>query len=238
MKMSAARKRLALICVAALVTVIVCNYPCTYRVGVNGKVSTKKIPLYAKACGFLYRDWAYRDVVSSVIGPGRKNDTEKALAILKWTNDNVMSRVPDGVKVVDDHPLNIIIRQYGAGDQVEDVFTILCSYAGMPAGMVRCYNAARNASRNLSVVLVDGRWLIFNAGKGKYFLNKAGRIGSIEDYKNGQIELSAQDEAVYKEYLDDLKTLDPDSFTRPDEQMPMRRIPAEIRKAIYRFRGK
>jgi hypothetical protein len=232
--LTANRKRWLWVTALGIVAVTIWNYPCHYKVGINGEQFKKGIPLYAKASGFLYRDWAYKDIVHSIIGTGHMSDNEKALAILRWTYENVDKKVPLGLKVVDDHPLNIIIRQYGAGDQIEDVFTILCSYAGMRAGILKCYNKARTTFRMFSVVRIGGRWLIFYAGKNKYFLNKKGDIGSAQDYLNGDLVLSEEDRSLYSEFLDDLKNAELSSLTRADEQMPFRRIPAEIKKAFMR----
>jgi hypothetical protein len=238
MKLTVNRKGLLRTSAVILIAIAIWNYPCHYRMGINGEVSEKEIPLYAKACGFLYRDWAYKDIVRNILATGAKSDTEKAVAILKWTHENVTGRIPEGIKVVDDHPLNIIIRQYGTGDQIEDVFTILCSYAGMRAGMAKCYDKERTAFKIFSVVQIDGRWLIFIAGENMYFLNKEGRIGSVEDYLNGDIVLSDEARAEYSMFLDGLKDARLSSLTRADEQMPLRRIPTELKKAFTRGRVK
>jgi hypothetical protein len=232
------KKRLILTAVLLYAAVIIWNYPLTYRMGINGGQFVKTIPLYAKACGFLYRDWAYKDIVRNITGPGRMDDREKAVAILGWTSENVKAGIPAGLKSVDDHPLNIIIRQYGAGDQIEDVFTILCSYAGMRAGMTKCFNKGRTSLMIFSLVNINGRWIIFHAGRKKYFLNKNGALASVQDYLNGDIVLSDEDRAAYGPFLDGLKNAELLSLTRADEQMPFRRIPAEIRKSLGRKRDR
>ena len=207
----------------------------TYRVGISGKQYIKKIPFYAKLSGFLYRDWCYKGIVGEIMKGGQKiSETEKALRILRWTNDNIKADIPLSLKVYDDHPLNIIIRQYGAGDQIEDVFTILCSYAGMEAGMAKCYAPGRKRFKIFSLVKLDNRQLIFIAGKNKYFVNKKNDIGSVQDYINGDLSLSEEERALYGEYLADLKNIDLCS-TRAEEQMPFRRLGAELKK---RFKGK
>jgi len=223
------RKRLYWVVGLVLFIGIAWNYPVTYRIGVNSVVYTKNIPLYAKICGYLYRDWMYKDIVNTILADRKEDDEKKVLDILKWTNENVMLMIPKGLRVVDDHPLNIIIRQYGANDQVEDVFTLLCAYAGFKAGMEKCSNSDRTKRIVLSFVNVNGRWLIFNASKGKYFLNREGAIGSVADYLKGGLVLSGDDNAYYTDYMGDLKNMD-FSFTRADEQMPLRRIPIEVKK--------
>lgn len=225
------RKRWLYAAAIAALIAITLNLPLTYRVGVNGVVSEKQIPLYAKACGFLYRDWMYRDIVSGIT-KGKKTDTEKALAILDWTDRHIKRGVPSGLDIYDDHPLNIIIRQYAARDQIEDIFTILCSYAGMKAGMRKLYNAQKAKGKVFSFVKADGRWLIFNAGKNKYFFNKEGAIASAADCLDGNLALSGEDEAEYGQFLGDVRNAKLESFTRSYEQMPLRRIFIQMEKAV------
>lgn len=225
------KKRLVSTVVIVFIFIGVWNYPLKYRVGINGEVFERKIPLYAKVNGYLYRDWAYKNIVDDIIGK-KKDPVEKVLAILRWVNRHVMHGIPSGLDVVDDHPLNIIIRQYGANDQVEDVFTILCSYAGMEAGMHQCYNSNRTRRTVLSLVRVDDRWLIFDAAKNKYFLNKEGKIGSIDDYFRGNLILSNEEGMQYKEFLYDLKNVDPSSSTRAKEQMPAKRLMILLERAF------
>jgi len=226
------RKRVLLVAaLAVIVAVTAWNYPMTYRIGVDGKVCEKKIPFYAKACGFLYRDWAYKDLVSGIIGR-EEDETRKALAILDWTDINIMRGIPSGLKTMDDHPLNIIIRQYGAVDQIEDVFTILCSYAGMEAGWDKCYNADRSKNVILSFVKVSGRWLVFDASQNKYFMNVEGEIASVDDCAGGNVIMSNEDVASYGEYLKNIKGAYREYSTRPDQQKPFRRVIFELKKRL------
>src|SRR3989338_4799917 len=106
------KKRLLITVIAILAAAAVWNFPVTYRMGIDGNLYVKKIPLYAKASGFLYRDWMYKDIVKEIVRDAG-TDEEKVMAIFRWTVENVKRGIPPGMKVFDDHPLNIIIRQYG-----------------------------------------------------------------------------------------------------------------------------
>lgn len=215
----------------AVMVAAVLNIPMTTRYGVDGIVHNKKIPFYAKICGFLYRDWAYRDIVKEAVG-GETDEVKKVFLILKWVDSNVMFGVPKGLKVVDDHPLNIIIRQFGAADQIEDVFTILCSYAGMPAGVERCYEPGTDNFIVLSFVKAGGRWLVFDAKQGKHFVNANDEMASIEDILNNRLALTGNDVDDYSRFFAGLKDVDTSSFTRAEEQMPFRRLQAKIRRLL------
>lgn len=231
------RKRVISFILIALAAMVIWNYPLTYHVGIDGVVIEQKIPLYAKACGYLYRDWMYRDIVRGIVGV-EKDPVKNALAIMKWVNNNIIRGVPEGIKTVDDHPLNIIIRSYGSDDQLQDIFTILCSYAGMKAGMAKCFNSDKTSFMVFSLVRSGGRWLIFDAIENKRFLNKEGGIASVEDYARGDLVISGGDKERYGEFLDYLKHIDTSSFTRAEEQMPLKRIPAGIKKMLNKDRQK
>lgn len=232
------KKRILLItALAVIVAVTVWNYPVTYHIGADGRVYEKKISLYAKACGFLYRDWAYKDLVREIIGK-EEDEAKKALAILNWTDKNIMRGIPPGLKALDDHPLNIIIRQYGAADQVEDIFTILCSYAGMEAGWNKCYNVTRTKNVILSFVKVSGRWLIFDASRNKYFMNIDGKIASVDDCASGNVLMSNEDAEVYGEFLGNIKDAYKEYSIRPDEQKPLKRIVFELKNIFNKDRNR
>ncbi|HPM43368.1 MAG TPA: hypothetical protein PLV52_06020, partial [Candidatus Omnitrophota bacterium] len=107
------------------------NIDVTTRKGIDYNVSTIKIPLYLKALDFIDRHYNYVQLTKNIID-GSKDEQEKALRIYIWVGMNIKKN-PAGMPVVDDHPLNIVIRGYGVEDQFEDVFTILCTYAGLEA---------------------------------------------------------------------------------------------------------
>ena len=215
----------------AIVVIAALNIPLTTRYGVDGVQYVKKIPLYAKTCGFLYRDWAYRDIAEGIV-KGKKDETKKTLAVLNWVSLNIELGVPKGLKLMDDHPLNIIIRQYGGGDQMEDVFTILCAYSGMRAGMARCYEPGTDNYMILSFAEANGRWLVFDAKHNRHFVNADKDVASIDDILNNKIILSEEDVKAYSRFFAGLKDVDTSSFTRAEEQMLFQRIPAEIKKRL------
>ncbi len=207
------------------------NIPLTTRYGINGALYTKSIPLYAKAGAFFYRDWMYKDIVRDIVGE-KKDDVEKALAILTWVNKNIRYGVPQGCKSIDDHPLNIIIRQYGEKDQIEDVFTILCSYARMEAFRKKCYSPDTKQHTILSLVKADGRWLVFDATRGKYFLNKDGHVASIDDYLKNRVVLPEEDSVYYGDIFKGLVNIDLAHSPRAEEQMPIKRVAIQLKKIL------
>ena len=224
-------KRLLKYVLALIIIIAVSDFPLETRYGVDGKLYVRKIPLYAKLSGFLYRDWEYRDIVKEIVGK-EKDEAKRALAILRWVNSHIRLGVPKGLKLVDDHPLNIIIRQYGGGDQMEDVFTILCAYAGMEAGMARCYEPGNDNYIILSFVKASGRWLVFDAKYNRYFINKDKNIASIDDILNKKVIFTEKEINAYSRFFAGLKDVNTSSFTRAEEQMLLKRFPAKLKRWV------
>jgi hypothetical protein len=181
-------------------------YPLTEEGTINGEQYVKKVPLYVKACGLIYRGWMYRDLAREITEK-KTGDLDKTIAIFDWVSNNIVPDVPAGLKVVDDYSYNAVIRQYGTREQVNEVFAILCLTSGIQAGWDRCYNADKSESVIFAFALVGGRWLIFDVVRHKYFLNRQGGIMSVHDYLRDDAALSASDAVAYKEYLDDIKDM-------------------------------
>ena len=141
------------------------HMPLNTKQGVDFKVTTMKIPLYAKYCGFFYRDYQYR-ALSRDITKGITGDREKVLAVYSWTMDNIR-RQPEGFPIIDDHIWDIIVRRYGVADQMADVFTTLASYSGYEAFFV-----SSKVSRYLvlSFVNIDKEWHMFDVYNEKAFI--------------------------------------------------------------------
>ena len=106
-------------------------WPATTRQGIDFRQRTILQPLYLKAMDFISRDGHYRLLAREIV-QGAATDEARALQIYAWTRDHIRP-VPPGLPVVDDHIWHIIIRGYGTDDQVNDVFTTLCAYAGLSA---------------------------------------------------------------------------------------------------------
>lgn len=205
---------------------------------IDGVTRQIKMPLYVKWIEFLSRHYEYRRIAAEITS-GCDNDTDKALAILKWTHENIR-RVPAGMPVVDDHVYNIIVRGYGTDGQSQDVFTTLCAYSDIPAFWDRLYDASHKVRFLMSFVKIDGRWLVFDSYNNRYFRTSEGQIASVNDILSD----ASSEEGVglgsalyrgmtFKEFYSELKTVSKDGSTkRPYKQMPLSRVLFEIKKAI------
>ncbi|MBI2495554.1 MAG: transglutaminase domain-containing protein [Candidatus Omnitrophica bacterium] len=210
--------------------------PAFTRQGINFQVSTHQVPLYVKAVDFLHRHYQY-GLLAHEITHGLPTDHERALAVFAWTRQRIRP-TPDGWPVMDDHILHIIIRGHGLEDQMADVFTTLCTYAGVPAFwyIVKLPAAKRNLI--LSFARVDGRWAVFDVGNGFVFTDRSGTLASKE-------ELAADPELVrltagefqygggpYARYFSNLASLKAPRTLRAELQMPWRRFWHEVRDAL------
>src|SRR3989338_7498699 len=105
---------LAVICFALILNIRVIT-----KQGVNYEVQLIKIPLYLKILDFFDRHYNYIEIVKRITA-GSKTEKEKVIKIFQWIDLNI-KRNSQELPVVDDHPLNIIIRGYGVNDQLEDI---------------------------------------------------------------------------------------------------------------------
>lgn len=220
-----------------LAIVMAMNVEVSTRQGFNGHVRLIRMPLYVKAMGFLARNYEYQRMVKEITR-GCHTEEEKVLAIFNWTHENIKP-VPPGMPVVDDHILNIIIRGYGSVDQSQDVFTTLCCYAGIPAMWEQAYAKGRTVWYPVSLVRIGGKWRVFDSYYNKYFRNKNGEIASIEDIVTDRSIIAKSGIAgrlcngiPCEEFYYNLKPVKYTEMTRPEQQMPLKRLVFEIEKAI------
>ena len=211
---------------------MVLNIEVTTRKGVNYKWQTIRIPLYLKILNFFDRHFNYAWLVSRIVD---KNESaqEKVLKIFHWTYENIRHQ-PEELSVTDDHVWYIIVRGYGARDQISDVFTTLCNYAGVDAFYSQVYSRDRTHRVPLSFVRIEKRWFVFDPYYGIYFGDKQGQlidIGSLKSGNNWTMEsLGAKPDIEYMIYLDNLPSVKEIGLNRANIQSPINRLIYEIKK--------
>jgi hypothetical protein len=150
----------------------------TTRQGVNYQVSTRELPLYAKALGFLDRHVQYR-LLARQITRGGATDSDRLLAVFDWTRAHIRP-TPADWPVIDDHIWHIIVRGHGQEDQMADVFTTLCTYAKVPA-FWRVIEFPDGERGVLSFARVDGAWAVVDVANGLVFRRASGALASLEE---------------------------------------------------------
>ena len=152
--------------------------PATTRQGVNFHVSSRTVPLHVKLVDFLDRHWHY-NLLAKEITQGCRTDEARALAVFAWTREHIKP-TPTGWPIVDDHILNIIIRGYGVSDQMADVFATLAMYAGVDAFWKAYRLKGGTPEAIFSFARMNGKWAVFDVGRGVIFRNPEGQLASVE----------------------------------------------------------
>ena len=232
-KLVSVRSRRAIaVLLAIVVTALVAQWPTTTRYGIDYQVFSKQIPLYEKAINFLSRDLQARRLAAEVTA-GASDDRARLEKIFRWVGRNVRP-VPNGFPTVDDHVWNIIVRGYGADDQITEVFTLLASYSCCSATLAEL-RAAPTKAILVAVVDLEGMPRVFDVAHQLIFRNDAGDFASIDDLaRNPRIiaavggGLTFQGEP-YMGYFADIGQLRP-KFGRMELQKPWQRLKGEARR--------
>lgn len=190
--------------------------PATTRQGVNYQVTERRIPLMIKGADFLVRHYEYQHLAAALTG-GLRDEEPKAVALLRWTHENIRP-TPAGWPVVDDHIRHIIIRGYGEEDQMADVFATLATYAGLPAFWRGRRGGPKPGRWIASFVKMGSRWTVWDVAAGSAFRDPAGNLMSVEDLRLDHFTVPR--------------------FLRPEKQMPLRRTLFELWKVWRRLSGR
>jgi hypothetical protein len=224
-------KKTAAVILIFVLFIALLNVNVTTRQGVNFRVSEIRLPLYLKALDYLDRHYNYVRVVSAITDGARDKD-EKVLKIFDWVHSSI-KRTPPGFPIMDDHPLNIIIRGYGVEDQFEDIFTILCYYAGLKAFYANIQNS-KGEYFQISFVRLKNGWVPMSAYYGIYS-KTGGRPAVVKEI--------LRDNALIAPFMAGVKGFDKEAFfnfintarsrtymIRAAAQSPVGRIACRIRR--------
>ena len=209
--------------------------PATTKQGVNFKVRTVQIPLAVKAMDFLVRDWKYRSAAAEIASAYQTTD-ERILSIYEWTRANIRPQ-PENWPVIDDHILHIMIRGYGTSDQMADVFTTLCAYAGVPAYWRLVRASPDKGAWVLSFARTARGWTVLDVRNGIVFREESGAlVPAAELSRHPELVASAVgdrmiDDLPYAAYLSAIGDTAPPSPLRAELQMPGRRLFYELKRA-------
>ena len=152
------------------------NKTTTQRIGIDYVVRDYEIPLYLKLYNFYGRHLNYKFLVNEIT-KNSDSDLDKVLDISKWLNNNIQ-KIPKGVEVIDSHPLTIIDRRLATKDQFSDLLSVMLVYAGIDSFF---WMGNKNA---LTFFLLNESWSIIDPYYGVVFLNRGGKIASIQELKN------------------------------------------------------
>lgn len=169
--------KLLSIATALILIICVLNISVVTKQCINGQLSEIKLPLYLKILDFMDRHYNYKNLVVNILA-GTRDENDKAVKIFDWVVSHVQKK-PRELSVIDDHPLNILIRGYGMQDQLEDIFTILCTYAGLDA-IFKSFKNHSGGVYYVSLIKINGRWRPLSASGGVY-ATRDGAVASVGD---------------------------------------------------------
>ena len=158
------------------------NRTSTQQIGINFKVSVYEVPLYLKLYNFYGRHLNYGYLVS-LITKNSQNNQEKVIHISKWMTKNIQ-RLPDGMEIVDSHPITIFERRLGVEDQFSDLLSVMLVYAGLKSFYIKTENGGV-----LTYFKLNGNWSIIDPYYGIMFLNSEGEMASLNDLKESNWSL-------------------------------------------------
>ncbi|MBP7055349.1 MAG: transglutaminase domain-containing protein [Candidatus Omnitrophica bacterium] len=203
-----AARKIIIVGVIALSFIVILNIDVTTKQSVNYVISIKHLPLYLKILDFYDRHYHYLLLVREIVA-GEKDDEKKVMKIMEWTLKN-LAKQPSELPVIDDHVWHIIVRGYGVDEQFQDVFCTLCNYAGVNAFFDKVRGDGR--VRVLSFVRLGNEWRIFDAAEGIYFLNKSGKMATIENIEKMDwhpVSIGgALSNGLYQDLFNNLKYID------------------------------
>lgn len=213
--------------------------PLTTLQGVNYQVRAYRIPAYVKAIDFLQRHYQYQQLVYRICG-GKTSDVECVMAIFDWTHHNIPP-TPVGWRVIDDHPLHIVIRGHGKSDQIADVFALLSGYAGVPAFFKWIKDPASDTTLVLVFAHLEGKWVPFDVQRHVTFRDRQGALASVDDLiadpalTDGQTRGILPGGVPYSTFIsrEKLAPFVVPHPTRAEMQQPWPRLEHELRRLVW-----
>ena len=213
----------------------VLNRSVSTKQGINYQVHQIRLPLYLKILDFVDRHYNYKNLVFNIIG-NTKDDNDKTIKIFDWITFHVQKN-PRELPIIDDHPLNILIRGYGVSDQFEDIFTILCTYARLQA-FSKMFKNSSGEAYFISFIRIKGRWCPLSAFANVYPV-KNEIIASVDDILvDSELLIPFESNLPNFErdsFLKEIRSMDFDIWSsRIKGQSPVGRAACFIRKLLHR----
>lgn len=167
-----------------LITFFILNKETTRKIAINYKTIEYKIPTYLKLFDFFDRHFAYKYLVKN-LSLKDSSIEDKIYKTTLWVNLNI-KKVPEGVDVVDYHPLTIVKRRLGVQDQFNDILSVLLVYQDIDSFFIKKF---KNISHPLTFFKIDDYWSVIDPYHGFFFINENQTFASIEELKTTNWEI-------------------------------------------------
>lgn len=216
------------------VVVGLAHWPTTTRYNINYRQGSRQIPLYEKAVNFLSRHLQTKRLAEELTR-GATNDEDKLLNLFVWVSAHVQP-TPKGFPVVDDHPLYILIRGYGAEDQRTEAFALLAHYAGFSSSVARLKAPGTGTLLYVALVRQGTRHLVFDVNHQLVFQTAQGGLAGLEDLRQDPALLASASQGLrvdgvpYERFFLGEAALS--SYSRSDAQEPWPRLWQMMRRLV------
>ena len=160
-----------------LLIIILLNKETTRKIAINYNVVEYNIPIHLKINDFFNRHLNYKYLVDK-INSNSNNTEDFILNTTKWVNHNI-KKIPEGVDVVDNHPLTIIHRRLGTQSQFNDILSVFLIYLNIDSFFIKF----DTIDHPLTLFKVNNYWSLLDPYYGVYFMNQKGSFASIEELK-------------------------------------------------------
>jgi len=218
------------------VVVGLAHWPTTTRYGINYRWASRRIPLYEKTINFLSRHLQTKRLAEELTR-GAANDEEKLLTLFQWVGAHVQP-TPKGFPVVDDHPLYILIRGYGAEDQRTEAFALLAHYAGFSSSVARLKAPGTGTLLHVALVRQGIRHLVFDITHQLVFRTAQGELAGLEELRHDPVLLASASQGLlvdgvpYERFF--LAEASLSSYSRSDAQELWPRLWQMMRRLVQR----
>ena len=218
------------------------SIPVSVRQGMNYTLQENRIPLGWKVIHFLSRHHRMQMLTAQIVGK-EISEEKKALDVYDWVRANIYRGIPSGLPVVDDHVLDIAIRRYGSEDQIADLFTALCSYAGLEARWDRVSVASNRWVAAIPVVNISHRLIVMDPYRGFISRDPSGQFVDLavlqKRLRGGLWDVGGMRvrELPYEQVLLAMPTEFGMGMDRGSSQMPFRRLSILFRDKWSRMLG-
>ncbi len=225
------------IIIGVVAGVLLWCWPATYKYGDGTTWHVTRVALGPKLARFVGRHQAYGRLAREITA-GIEADEAQVRAIFAWTVEHVDRHIPLGTVVPDDHIWSIIQRGYGSDDQLADVCTTLCTYAGV-RGAAHRIKTLDGHSRYVALVQLREVWVLLDPFEQVLIENAQGQLASIEEliehpeWVDAAARRAGIDPAAYARVLAGLRPVTATQFLRTELQAPWPRV----RHEFFRWRG-
>lgn len=160
------------------------NKETTRKIGINYDIIEYKIPYYLKINDFFNRHFNYKYLVKT-INENQINKKNIIINTTKWVNHNIR-KIPEGVEIVDHHPLTIVQRRLGVHDQFNDILSVFLIYLSIDSFFIKNFE---DIYHPLTFFKINNYWSVIDPYYGVYFIDNNRKFSSLENLRTSNWDI-------------------------------------------------